>query len=60
MAATCGSSYCPAQLDASGEEDENDNFNTDMTKIYTIAGIFLGCSFTAAVIIAIFVDPLTR
>jgi len=60
MAATCGSSYCPAQLDASGDEDENDNFNTDMTKIYTIAGIFLGCSFTAAVIIAIFVDPLTR
>lgn len=60
MAATCGSSYCPAQLDSSGDEEENDNFNTDMTKIYTMAGIYLACSFSAAIIIALFVDPLTR
>jgi len=62
MAATCGSSYCPAQLDDSEntDESENDNFDTDITKIYTIAAIYLGCSFSAALVIAIFVNPLTR
>jgi len=60
----CGSGYCPASLvtvnqtESSG--DTNENFATDITKIYIIAGIFLGCSLSAAAIIAIFVDPLTR
>ena len=36
------------------------NFQTDLTKIYILAGIFLGCSLSAAAIIAVFVDPLTR
>jgi len=39
---------------------KQDNFETDITKIYIIAGIFLGCSLAAAAIVAIFVDPLTR
>jgi len=68
MAIKCGSAYCPAQLAAStnvteeamDEEKENDNFKTDISKIYTIAGIYLVCSFSAALIIALFVDPLTR
>merc|ERR1711892_516177 len=72
--ARCGSAYCPAQLavssnitfePTSGVNEtaglaENDNFKTDITKIYIIAGIYLACSFSAAVIIALFVDPLTR
>merc|ERR1712106_790422 len=74
--AKCGSAYCPAQLvsssniteilevsssvTASPEDIENENFKTDITKIYIIAGIYLACSFSAAVIIALFVDPLTR
>merc|ERR1712106_247646 len=74
--AKCGSAYCPAQLvsssnitdtpeptssaTASPEDIENENFKTDISKIYIIAGIYLACSFSAAVIIALFVDPLTR
>jgi len=59
----CGSSFCPGQTISSGEKNETDtkdNFQTDITKIYIIAGIYLACSLAAAVIIAIFVDPLTR
>ena len=67
IAINCGSSYCPAQLVSSSEvanmtdmDMEIDNFETDITKIYIIAGIFLACSIMAALIIAFFVDPLTR
>ena len=61
----CGSNYCPNTEDTSEEKDDGaekkqDNFETDITKIYIIAGIFLGCSLAAAAIVAIFVDPLTR
>ena len=62
----CGSSFCPGQTSISSSEGKNetdtanDNFQTDITKIYIIAGIYLACSLAAAVIIAIFVDPLTR
>ena len=74
--AKCGSAYCPAQLVSSAniteilevssnitaisEDVENENFKTDITKIYIIAGIYLACSISAALIIAFFVDPLTR
>merc|ERR1712106_552560 len=69
--ALCGSAYCPAQLISEAVEDatnatastdhlENDNFKTDITKIYIIAGIYLFCSISSALIIAFFVDPLTR
>ena len=67
IAIKCGSSYCPAQLVSTPEmgnmtdmDAEVDNFDTDITKIYIIAGTFLACSVMAALIIAFFVDPLTR
>ena len=62
----CGSEYCPsiavsAPVNITDNEDSpKDNFQIDTSKIYTIAGIFLGCSLAAAAVIAIFVDPLTR
>jgi hypothetical protein len=64
----CGSSYCPAQL-GGGEnvtaenataEVPNENFETDINLIYIISGIFLACSLSAALTIALFVDPLTK
>ena len=70
--AKCGSSYCPAHFisasnitetaepSESSDDIENENFKTDITKIYIIAGIYLVCSISAALIIAFFVDPLTR
>jgi hypothetical protein len=67
IAINCGSFYCPAQLASTSEmanmtdmDIEIDNFETDITKIYIIAGIFLACSIMASLIIAFFVDPLTR
>ena len=69
--ATCGSSYCPAQIvkldtNVSQEDDlaknVTNNFEKakDLSSIYTIAGIFLVLSFLAAFIVTVFVDPLTR
>ena len=64
--ATCGPNYCPAQIvaDDTKEEDssENDNFEaaSDLSNTYKIAGIYLALSFSAAVILAIFLDPLTK
>ncbi len=67
----CGSAYCPAQLVSQLPEDdlnltsssslvENDNFRIEPRQIYMLAGIYLGCSICAAVIIAVFVDPISR
>ena len=36
------------------------NFSTPMERIYLLAGIYLGCSICAALIIALFVDPIGR
>ena len=69
--ATCGSSYCPAQivkLDTNDSQEDGlamnvtNNFEKakDLSSIYTIAGIFLVLSFLAAFIVTVFVDPLTR
>ena len=48
-----------AQADLKAEGG-NENFKTDITKIYIMAGIYLACSISAAVLIALFVDPLSR
>ena len=63
--ATCGSQYCPAQIvkqETNMTEDLDDNFEKakDKTSIYTIAGIYLALSFLAAIIVSVFVDPLSR
>merc|ERR1719220_1282134 len=42
------------------EDVPNGNFATDISKIYIMAGIYLACSVTAAILIALFVDPLHR
>lgn len=62
---TCGINYCPESGDGSvGEGNStviNPNLKTPpMYKIYTLAGIFLATSFLSSVIIAVFVDPLSR
>ena len=59
----CGSSFCSGQARSSAEKNEtdtNDNFQTDITKIYIIAAIYLACSIAAALLVAFLVDPLSR
>ena len=49
-------------MDMLKEEEDlpNSNFETDITKIYIIAAIYLACSIAAALLVAFFVDPLSR
>ena len=61
----CGSEYWtgdpePETSPEEGVELFNDNFDVDTHKIHIIMGIFLACSITAGVLIALFVDPLTK
>ena len=60
----CGSEYCTGDPEPESEEGGmevfNGNFDIDIHKIYIIMGILLGCSITAGVLIALFVDPLTK
>ena len=67
---TCGVHFCPA--DGSTEKDDtekfnngsntivDENFKTTDTQIYVLAGVYLACSLLAPILIAIFVEPLSR
>lgn len=54
----CGVNFCPDTKFCNAAENATDSIK-DSTR-YTLAGIYLACSLTAAVILAIFLDPLTR
>jgi len=70
IAATCGSNYCPAKLVedetpvvetiVSNLTDAASNFGVSDESRYTLAGVYLACSVGAAIILAIFLDPLSR
>merc|ERR1712007_211942 len=49
-----------ATTEGEAEDVPNGNFATDISKIYIMAGIYLACSITAAILIALFVDPLHK
>jgi len=57
----CGVNFCPdtkfcdANVNATGSRDEIQPSTRN-----TLAGIYLACSLAAAVILALFLDPLTR
>lgn len=50
---TCGSNFCATNANANLERPDD-------SEIYEITGIYLSCIVLAVIIIAIFVDPLTR
>jgi hypothetical protein len=72
----CGVNYCPAAgpsaeeilaakaegttpaPDAAAEPDSN--FEVSRSSIYILAGVYLACSLLSAIVVALFVDPLTR
>jgi len=56
----CGANYCPDDLsDDSGNSTDDDN-SPSTGSLYTLAGIYLGCSLCAALFLTIFLDPLSR
>jgi len=63
----CGVNYCPAvPVDNSGvntteiESKAEDNFSASSTQLYILAGVYLACSILSAVVVAVFVDPLSK
>ncbi len=62
----CGVNYCPKvddeekDVDKDVEEAVDKNFETDQTRFYILASVFLVFSILSGVIVAIFVDPLSR
>lgn len=57
---TCGVNFCP-QSHADTEGSNHTNLaKPPMSKIYTMASIYLVCSVLSSIIIAFLVDPLTR
>ncbi|XP_047502870.1 UNC93-like protein isoform X3 [Penaeus chinensis] len=54
---SCGVNFCP------GTHADNNNTNLEKppeAQIYTMASIYLACALLSSVIIAVFVDPLTK
>jgi len=61
----CGVNYCPAppanQTNLiEGEEVNEDKFSVTKQQRYILAGVYLICSVLSAVIVALFVDPLSK
>ena len=53
-------SYKGNQSDRREELGVASNFETDMSKIYLMATIYLACSLAAAALLAAFLDPLPK
>jgi len=61
----CGINYCPAPAaivsnDTEQEIEDEDNFSASRYQLYILAGVFLACSIASAVVVALFVDPLSK
>ena len=67
----CGVHFCPDTTSVKDTESVNnvksnetelmnENFKTTDTQIYVLAGVYLACSLLGPILIAAFVDPLSR
>ena len=71
----CGVDYCPAgyytnteittpaptnTTEIESKEDNDENFSITLEQRYILAGVYLICSILSAVIVCLFVDPLSR
>jgi len=62
----CGINYCPAPAAVVNETveeqeiEEEDNFSASRYQLFILAGVYLACSILSAVVVALFVDPLSR
>lgn len=56
----CGVNYCPDTKFCDANLTDSSSGPIENTTRYTLSGIYLACSLTAAVILAIFLDPLIR
>merc|ERR1711936_1566305 len=60
----CGVNYIPSTPKPKSEnetkDDNDDNFSITLEQRYILAGVYLICSVLSAIIVCIFVDPLSR
>ena len=42
------------------ESKAEDNFSASSTQLYILAGVYLACSILSAIVVAVFVDPLSK
>ena len=60
----CGVNYCPAvdnpDVNNTEIDPEEDNFSATSYQLYILAGVYLACSILSAVVLALFVDPLSK
>ena len=60
----CGVNYCPAvdnpNVNKTEIDHEEDNFSATSYQLYILAGVYLACSILSAVVLALFVDPLSK
>ena len=60
----CGVNYCPAvdnpDVNKTEIDPEEDNFSATSYQLYILAGVYLACSILSAVVLALFVDPLSK
>ena len=55
--------WCHTNLGVNTTEIESkaeDNFSASSTQLYILAGVYLACSILSAVVVAVFVDPLSK
>lgn len=50
----CGANFCP-----SSAENNTNLDRPDITKVYTVCGIYIGCAALAVIVISVGVDPIT-
>ena len=57
---SCGVNYCPADPNKNETKKNDDNFSITLEQRYILAGVYLICSVLSAIIVCLFVDPLSR
>ncbi len=56
----CGVNYCPGNTCKNETKKDDDNFSITPQQRYILAGVYLVCSILSAIIVCLFVDPLSR
>lgn len=64
---TCGVNYTPwpnpnkvVKNVTKSDDGCDEQFGATTTELYTLAGVFLACSILSALVVAKFVDPLSK
>ena len=57
---SCGVNYLPGHTNKNETKKNDDNFSITLEQRYILAGVYIICSILSAILVSIFVDPLSR